>query len=156
MKTKLLLLLCVGFMPFWALAEPTVVMVWNTDGTENTSFALSDAPIVAFPSGKMTITVKGTETSFEFAKVSKLTYTSPSALKGVKDESGKPFQMSDNSLLFSAGNKGSKIMIVGSNGIMVLQKPVKAGETLSIPLGKFAAGIYVVKVNDITYKIVKK
>ena len=156
MNTKRLLLLLLCCMPFLAWSEPTIIAVWNADGTQNSSFALSDEPIVSFPSGKMIITVKGTDTSFEFSKISKLTYTSPTGISGVKDESGKPFEMTGNTLLFPAGNKDAKVVIVSANGMLVTEKTVKAGETLSIPLSKFAAGVYAVKVNDTTYKIVKK
>lgn len=157
MKSKLLLSLLLGFSIF-AKAEnnPTNLVVWAKDGTK-VAYALAEKPKVTFTETDLVITAKGVEVNYSLENMARFTYESndESAIINLQtDES--PFKLTGESLLFPALKANSTVSVYSLNGTLVFKKTVRQNGEYAFPLSNLNAGVYMVNVNGLTYKIVKR
>ncbi|MBQ4621195.1 MAG: hypothetical protein IJB28_00870 [Bacteroidaceae bacterium] len=85
-----------------------------------------------------------------------LTYWSQS--DGVTDlrTDKSPFKLSGGELVFPSLRPNSRVALYRADGTMVLSRTVAQGGDFAYPLGELAAGVYVVNVNGVTCKFVKR
>lgn len=157
MKSKLLLSLLLGFSIF-AKAEnnPTNLVVWAKVGTK-VAYALAEKPKVTFTETDLVITAKGVEVTYSLENMARLTYedNTLTAITNLQtDES--TFKLDEESLLFPALKVKSTVSVYSLNGALVFNKTVHQNGEYAFPLSNLNAGVYMVNVNGITYKIVKR
>lgn len=130
------------------------LVVWHKDGSK-VMFALSQNPKITM-SGEM-VKVESTATSmeFEFEAIRKMTYDIDLAdnIKVIGDTGNKHFTLSDGSITFLPAERDLNVRIVAINGIVVKEFVVKKDEPTVLPLSTLIAGVYLVNVNGVTYKI---
>jgi hypothetical protein len=144
---KLLILMLVACSGLFASAQVRSIIVNKIDGTQ-TQINIVQNMQVTFAKSQITI---GTQT-FNRSDVANWTYSTASAVSTVKSDAQKPFKQIGNVLSFNAN---ASVMVFGVDGRMVISNPaVIAGSNLS--LDALANGIYIVKVNGNSFKIVKK
>lgn len=157
MKSKLLLSLLLGFSIFTkAENNPTNLVVWAKDGTK-VAYALAEKPKVTFTETDLVITAKGVEVNYSLENMARFTYESndESAIINLQtDES--PFKLTGESLLFSALKANSTVSVYFLNGTLVFKKTVRQNGEYTFPLSNLNAGVYMVNVNGLTYKIMKR
>lgn len=132
------------------------LVVWAKDGTK-VAYALAEKPKVTFTETDLIITAKGVEVSYSLENMLRFTYESndESSIINLKNEES-PFKLTGESLLFPALKANSTVSLYSLNGTLVFYKTVKAAGEYSFPLSGLNAGGYVVTVNSLTYKIVKR
>ena len=158
MKTKLLMLL----LPFFCLSamgdEPkTQLVVWAKDGT-TVAFALAEKPKVTFTNTHMVITTNNADgMEFPLEETTRFTYE-PLPVDAVRDilTDNVSFRIDVESLLFPTLKANSTVSIHSLDGTLVFKKTVQTAGEYSFPLSNLNAGVYVVSVNGLTYKIVKR
>lgn len=157
MKTKLLMLF-LSFTGFSAMAdEPkTQLVVWAKDGS-HVAYALVEEPKVTFTETDLVITTNSVEVSYSLANMVRFTYETNenAAVKNIKTDEVF-FKLDGESLLFPALSAKSTVQLCALNGTLVFKKTVQTAGEYSFPLAYLPAGVYMVTVNGITYKIVKK
>ena len=79
-------------------------------------------------------------------------------IKGVADlqTEASPFKFDGSVLFFPALKANSTVSVYTLNGTLVFKKTVHQNGEYAFPLSNLNAGIYMVNVNGLTYKIVKK
>ena len=157
MKSKLLLSLLLGFS-FFAKAEnnPTNLVVWAKDGTK-VAYALAEKPKVTFTVTDLVITANGVEVNYTLENMARFTYedNSLTAITNLQtDES--TFKLDGEFLLFPALKANSTVFVYSLNGTLVFKKTVRQNGEYAFPLSSLNSGIYMVNMNGLTYKIVKK
>ena len=157
MKSKLLLTLLFGFSIF-AKAEnnPTNLVVWAKDGTK-VAYALAEKPKVTFTEKDLVITANGVEVKYNLENMARFTYednTTTAIINLQTDESS--FKLTGESLLFPALKANSTVYVYSPNGTLVFKKTVLQNGEYAFPLSNLNAGVYIVNVNGLTYKIVKR
>lgn len=157
MRAKLFLLIMLGFSLF-AKAEnnPTNLVVWAKDGMK-VAYALAEKPKVTFTETDLVITAKGIEVNYSLENMARFTYESndETAITNLQtDES--PFKLTGESLLFPALKANSTVSVYSLNGTLVFKKTICQNGEYFFPLSKLNAGVYMVNVNGLTYKIVKR
>lgn len=157
MKTTLMALL----LPFFCLTamadEPkTQLVVWAKDGTK-VAYALAEKPKVTFTETDLVITAKGVEVNYSLENMARFTYESSenSAIRNLKTDEVS-FKLDGESLLFPSLSANSKVSLHSLNGTLVFSKTVRTAGEYSFPLSGLNTGIYMVTVNGLTYKIVKR
>ena len=161
MRKTLLTLLLWTAAQATVLAQDTVTMhdlvVWTRDGAK-TVFVLRNDPRVAFEEGSLVIRDEhGTEFTFTIADLVRWTYQ-PRTVSGINDTSADrahPF-MDGEQLVISQLKEGTTVRVYAADGREVLQKTMKRDGACRIPLTRLQTGVYVVQVNTLTYKILKK
>jgi len=146
-----------GFSIF-AKAEnnPTNLVVWAKDGTK-VAFALAEKPKVTFTETDLVITAKGVEVNYLLENMDRFTYESndESAIINLQtDES--PFKHTGDSLLFPALKANSTVAVYSLNGALVFKITIRQNGEYAFPLSNLNAGVYMVNVNGLTYKIMKR
>lgn len=157
MKLKLLLVL-LSFFTLSAMAdEPkTQLVVWAKDGTQ-VAYALAEKPKVTFTETDLVITANGVEVNYTLENMARFTYedNSATAITNLQtDESS--FRLNGESLLFPALKANSTVSVYSLNGTLVFKKTVLQNGEYAFPLSNLNSGVYMVNVNGLTYKIVKR
>lgn len=157
MKKELLLSLMLFFSLFAKAEEPAPhLVVWAKDGTK-VAYALAEKPKVTFTETDLVITANGVEVNYNLEKMARFTYednTSVAITNLQTDES--LFKLDGESLLFPALKANSTVSVYSLNGTIVFKKTVRKNGEYAFPLSNLNAGVYMVNVNGLTYKIVKK
>lgn len=157
MKSKLLLFLLLGFSIFaWAENNPTNLVVWAKDGTK-VAYALAEKPKVTFTETDLVITSNGIEVNYNLENMARFTYEDNTATAITNLQTNEsPFKLTGESLLFPALKENSTVSVYSLNGTLVFKKTVRQNGEYAFPLSNLNAGVYMVNVNGLTYKIVKK
>lgn len=157
MKSKLLfILLFCSCILAKAESYPTNLVVWTKDGTK-VAYALRERPKITFTGTDLVITTQAIEVNYPLVNMARFTYEAaqPDAITNLQtDES--PFVMKGESLLFPSLKANSTIFVYATNGMLVFKKTVVQAGEYGLPLSALKAGLYMVNVNGITYKIVKR
>lgn len=157
MKSKLLLSLLLGFSMFAkAESNPTNLVVWAKDGTK-VAYALAKQPKVTFTETDLVITANGIEVNYTLENMARFTYednTSTAITNLQTNES--TFKLDGESLLFPALKANSTVSVYSLNGTLVFKKTIRQNGEYSFPLSSLNTGVYLVSVNGLTYKIVKR
>lgn len=136
--------------------EPkTQLVVWAKDGTQ-VAYALAERPKVTFTETDLVITANGVEVNYTIENMARFTYEdNTSAITNLQtDES--TFKLDGESLLFPALKANSTVSVYSLNGTLVFKKTVRQNGEYAFPLSNLNAGVYMVNVNGLTYKIVKR
>lgn len=137
-------------------ASRDVLVVWTNDGGK-TAYALSNRPVLRFTDTEMLITGESIEATYPLDQFVRYTYES-SDFTGIRDlttEEGYG-TVSGDYLLFPSLKANSTVSIYALSGRLILQKTIKADGEYAFPLASLPTGVYVVKVNGLTYKITKQ
>lgn len=157
MKSKLLLSLLLAFsIVTKAENNPTSIVVWAKDGTK-VAYALAEKPKVTFTETDLVITAKEVEVSYLLENMARFTYEEgqPAAITNLQTDE-LTFKLDGVSLLFPALKANSIVSVYSLNGTLVFKKTVRQHGEYAFPLSDLNEGIYIVNVNGLTYKIVKK
>lgn len=129
------------------------LVVWGKDNSQ-TSFVLNEKPVVTVADGIIKVESTTTSAEFSFNDILKLTYegiVDPSA--SLNDIELKSFEQANDALTFYSDCEDLHVQIVSLGGVVEQQFTVKQGSTCSLLLSQFSKGIYVINVNEISYKI---
>ena len=134
----------------------TVLTVYLKDGSQH-EFKLFDKPQATFRDGNLCIQTKKDEVSFALADVSHYNFE-----KGYydriedTDQTGEALTFRDDEVTVRQLTEGTVVSVFSLDGKMVASATAPSSGTCSLSLRSLPTGVYVVKANDITYKILKK
>ena len=157
MKAQLLALL-LSFTCLSAMAdEPkTQLVVWAKDGTK-VAYALAEKPKVTFTETDLVIKAKGVEVNYSLVNMARFTYETNDETTIVNLQTEESlFKLTGESLLFPSLKANSTVSVYSLNGTQVLKKTIRQKGEYAFPLSNLSAGVYMVNVNGLTYKIVKR
>jgi hypothetical protein len=89
-------------------------------------------------------------TSVNRANIVKFAYTFDSSVASINANAQKPFNKIGDELVF---NTAANVALFSIDGRMITRQAVQSGSSLSI--SSLANGVYIVKVNNSSYKIAK-
>ncbi len=134
----------------------TVLTVYTKDGAHH-EFQLFDRPQVTFEQGNLHIRTKKDEVSFALGDVSYYNFEK-GYFDAIEDAEAPTEGMivQDNEVTISNLPEGSFVSVYSLDGKKMASAIVPATGICSVSLRAFPTGVYVVKANDITYKILKR
>lgn len=154
---KLLLLLLLLPICLSTMAEEykTHLVVWAKDQSK-VAYALDDEPKITFTETELVIESKTFKVSYPLEDMDRFTYESQSS--GIKDlqTEKETFQIEGESLIFPSLKANSSVALYSLNGTLILKKTIKEAGEYSFPLSNLMTGVYMVSVNGITYKVMKR
>ena len=152
---RLLLLSVFCLFVSTVMAEDLVLQVWLADG-QVMSINLNEEPRTTYNDGNLVITTTKTTISYPLEKVKRYTYASVSS--GITSPKGveATFSADGETLTFKGLKTGTSIMLYNVAG-QLLRKvtPTTEGQA-AVSVSKLPTGVYVVNMNDATYKITKR
>lgn len=138
---------------FFAKAEsPSHMVIQCTDGSKIT-YILSDEPKLTFEGLNMVINSKGINVEHPLSDVIQITYENDnnSSLEKVFIDSSF-FSINDGILCVGNDRADFSVSIFDVNGICIINKSFLKTESANIPLNNFTKGIYILLINNISFK----
>lgn len=150
---KILLFLLLVLSCIIAKADDLLLQIWQSDGQVMT-INLNEEPKTTYVDGNLVITTTNTTVIYPLEKVKKFTYMSTDNVDKIEGMSTK-FSQDGESITFTGLKKDTEIMVYSSAGVIV--RKVKSGseKSTTVTVSDLPSGVYIVKVNTITYKITK-
>lgn len=156
MKLKTtILLLCFCFSSF-AEESKTQLIVWAKNNIK-VAYALYVKPQIIFTDTTLVISVEDVEVSYPLDEMLRFTYGEVPETDILDLQTGESqFYFDGTCLLFPSLNVGATVSLYTLGGSKVFAKTVSANGEYAFPLSNLSQGVYVVNVNGVTYKILKK
>ena len=133
------------------------LVVWLKNG-QKVVHDLNDKPETRFNAGYLMLTTTTVSISYPLTDVLRYTYEGYIPVVGIP--SLKPgvirYQQGADEMRFDGLAAGTPLEVYTTDGKLVLKQKAASGQTAVISLKNQPAGLYVVKVNDATYKFMKK
>lgn len=142
-------LLALLSFPMWA--EDQILQVWRTNG-EVLSLLLEEQPITTFEDGNLVIASGSHHYSLPLETVKKYIYTDSSM--GIVQQMGEVVTYTKDGIQFRGLKRGTDICVYAASGLLIMQKKALLS-TEVVSVANQPAGTYLVKVNGVTYKIMK-
>ena len=132
------------------------LIVQLKDGSQ-TAFFLKDKPQVTFDGPNLKVTSTAGDTSFALSDVLRFTYAKkdPTGIdEMVTDPTGVDFQ--GDVLVISQLNANGDVSVYALDGKLLRQLKASHAGTYRLNLSELPAGLYLVKADNVTYKILKR
>ena len=135
-------------------ADDTVLQVWFSDG-QVISINLNDNPKTTYKDGNLLIQTDNNSVTYPLEKVKRYTYTTSTGIE-TPTKMGVSFSSDGESLTFTGLKPHTPIFLY--NVVGVLLKTMDSGDQNKtiISVSHLPVGVYLVKVNGGTYKIIKR
>jgi hypothetical protein len=157
MKTIILIMLFPLFC-ITAIADDskTNLIVWQTDGS-CVLYDLDECPKTTFEGDNLIITTTKISIEYPMAKVARYTFeSSNTGINNPQDHQGITVKQTEKELIVCHLPKGKKASVYTVDG-KLLATALSSGQVETIlPLRLFSTGTYIIKTDDITYKIMKR
>lgn len=136
--------------------EKTMLVVWAKDSVK-VAYALNEKPKISFTDTTLVISVKDAEVSYPLEDMLRFTYGDASEANILDIHAGESlFLLDGNSLLFPSLAVGTTVSLHALDGTLFFTKSVSTAGYYAFPLSALSSGVYMVNVNGVTYKIVKR
>ena len=157
MKRQQLLLLLLLALPIGMLADNLNTLVVKMKNGAETAFFLKDKPNVTFEGTNLKVVSEKTTTTFALADVLRFTYVKRDP-SGINEQIVDPTEISyeDGVLVISQIKAGASVGVYALDGKLVRQLKAQRAGTYRLSLSELPTGLYLVKADNITYKITKQ
>lgn len=137
--------------------EKTNLVLWTKNGLV-VAFALSKKPKITFTETDLQITGEDFDVTYPLDKMVRYTYETEDDATAIKDIQTEEvsFKLTGESLLFPILKANSTVSVYSLDGMLIFKKTVSQDGEYAFPLSNLNTGVYLVSVNGLTYKIVKK
>lgn len=140
-----------------ASGTETKLIVWKCDGTKEV-ISLDEKPITTFVLEEIVITTS--KVSVRYSKSEVLKYTYEGAYNSINNinatENGIYFHQEGNTIIVTNNSKDSHVYIYTVGGTIKNVVESKYGSTSKISLENYSDGVYIISINNTTYKFLKK
>ncbi|MCQ2223672.1 MAG: T9SS type A sorting domain-containing protein [Bacteroidaceae bacterium] len=151
-KTLLSVLMLLASAFAWA--EDQYLCIWQADG-QTVDIALDDEPVTTFSNGNLVISTRRTTITYPLQMVKR--YTFEAAPTGIQSATANMHISTDGSCItFSAFDRDTNIAVYNLAGVRVRTVLAKAGTGTVVSVASLPKGTYIVKVNDITFKLLSR
>ena len=142
--------------------QQVYLVVWTQDGG-NVLYPLNEQPSIKFDgNGNYVVRSSAVEVQYPVADVRMFTLADtdnprPDQPMDIPDVSSRHnFSYSDNTVRFSSLPLGGKVQVYNASGVLLRNYEVSDDGTASININDLPKGIYIIKTESITHKIIKK
>lgn len=150
----LLALLLSSALPM-AAESVNALVVELKDGTKMT-FVLQEKPEVKFAGPELKVVSETSETSFPLGDVLRFSYSKADWDGIAAAEAKRGVTMEDGVLVLSQLRKNAKVGVYATDGKLVKDLTAPNEGTYRLNLSSLTKGVYLVKVDKVTYKIRKQ
>lgn len=136
---------------------PTIYLVVWTKSGEQAGYALNKRPVLKFSETEMIISGEGIDVIYALDDFARYTYNDqePTTIKDIRTDEAKA-KFDGESLIFPSLKANSTISVYTLNGVQIFKKTIRKDGEYAFPLSALRTGVYLVNVNGIAYKIMKR
>ncbi len=136
------------------MADGIILQIWQSDG-KVVNIDLNEQPVTTYSDGNLIITTTKTTITYPLEKVVKYTYVSAEGIESI-DAMNTKFSQDGETLTFSGLAQGTEIAVYASSGQMMRKTNTGPQAKTIVSVSDLPPGVYLVKVNSVTYKITKR
>lgn len=157
MKKLQLLLLMLLALPIGMLADSLNTLVVVLKNGSETAFFLKDKPNVTFEGTNLKVASDKETVTFALSDVLRFTYVKKDPT-GIDETVVDPTKVSyeDGVLVISLLKQGAVVDIYSLDGKLLRQLKASHSGTYRLNLSELSKGLYLVKADNVTYKITKQ
>ena len=157
MKKLQLLLLMLLALPIGMLADSQNTLVVKLKNGAETTFILKDKPNVTFEGTNLKVASDKETVTFALSDVLRFTYVKKDA-SGIDEAVADPTKVSfeNDVLVISLLKQGASVNIYSLDGKLLRQLKATHSGTYRLNLSELSKGLYLVKADNVTYKIMKQ
>ena len=146
----LFLMCCCGY-----LMADQVLQIVKTDGQTHT-INLNQEPVATYNDGNLIITTLTTTITYPLETVRKFVYFS--GTEGIQNIKGEKFEISRDGkfLTFSGTEKDADAFMFTVSGQLLKRIHIPANTSTCLSLADMPFGVYIIKVDGVTYKIMNQ
>ena len=152
---KVILLLFGMVLTTTVKAEGLMLQIWQTDG-QVVTIALSDEPVTTYADGKLIVQTKKTTITYPLEKVKRYTYGSEIDGISLPDAVKAEFSNNGETLTFTGLKPNTNIWVYTAAGQVARHLNSGKNSKVAVSVSNLPTGVYVVKINDTTYKMTKR
>lgn len=158
MKTRTLLLMLLLIATLSSLADSQRLVVWQKSG-QKVYFDLTEEPETTFEDGNLVIRTSRTTVSYPLTNVLRYTYEG-GTITDVGDVKMRPgevrFLQNAEQMAFDGLQDGTILEVYTLDGVKIKKVKAQGGQRTVVSLADQAAGTYIVKAGEATYKFMKR
>ena len=145
------------FKKQFVVTEKNHLVVTAKDGTQ-VAFALQEKPIVTFLDDNLRIQSQMTDVYYSLENMATFTYEKRDISSAVMDlQSDAPFHMQgEDYIVFPALNENTYVALHTVTGAVLFAQTIRQAGEYGFSLSQLMPAIYILTINDVTYKIVKR
>ena len=133
------------------------LVLWGKNGEKIATYALTNKPKIVFAQSEITITSNNIDIKHQnLSDFSKFTYEDNTEDGIFNLLTEDKYLFDGESLQFPSLKANSVINVYSLNGTCVINKTTQQSGTYAIPISHLQSGVYIIKVNGLTFKILKK
>ena len=137
-------------------AHAQKLCVWQTDG-QTVYYDLTEKPKTTFDGADLVIETHLMTIRYPLSKVQRFSYDlTTNGISTVNAERNISFSQNGEDLTFVGIEKGKRINIYSIDGILLSVVQANADNYAVVSLGKYPVGVYIFKVDGVTYKFMKR
>ena len=143
-------------LPIMAEESGTRMVLWSKDGTK-VAFDFKENPIITINQEELILTTDSTQINYSIVNLDKITYENV-IVDGIINLTAQEPIISFNGemLVFPSIETNSTVSLYRQDGKLVLKKTILQKGEYDIPIHTVEKGLYIVDLNGITYKFLKK
>ena len=155
MKNKWLLVLTVIGLCDVAWSEPSLVTV-EFQGNEKKSFVLTEPPVFQYRNDSIVVVSKNVSTSYGFGEVKKYYFTGADAgISNIESNEVRVTYLDNQHVQVEGMKENAHLGLFSVLGQVIDQKISKNGESIQFTLPD-AKGVYILKINEQSIKLIKE
>lgn len=151
---KLLTFLFLFVFAHSVMADDMLLQIWQSDG-QVVTINLNEEPMTTYSEGNLIITTTKAVISYPLENVVKYTYISADGITTLESMNTK-FSQDGETLTFTGLAQGTEIAVYASSGQMMHRTKAGSNTKTIVSVSDLPPGVYLVKVNSVTYKITKR
>lgn len=138
-----------------ANAQTQRLVVWMKNG-ERVLYDLEEQPKTTFTGAELVITTNSISTSYPLTQVLRYTYEqSANSVKSVKEGDVRILQRGDD-LIFENLKADAVIKVYSLDGVLLDTNKAVGEKQTTVSLARYLTGVYLIKVGNVTYKMLKR
>lgn len=152
-RTIVLLSMLFGAIPFFAQGT---IIIHQKDG-QKCGFGFEDKPVITYTDTHLVLKTTNTEVQYPLAFLNKITFSDyDTAVQIIHDSNNSPEMTLDNFDICITGAKpNTAVSIVDSGGKTLDNFQIDANGTTTFNIEKLPQGVYIIKADNFTCKILK-
>ena len=132
------------------------LVVWAKDGTK-TYFDLAENPKTTFNDNDLVITSESMSISYPLDQVLRYTYElSTTGIENISQEKAVRISRRSDALTLENLKPGTTVSLYTVDGKLVMAHAAGNSRSVTISLSDRPSGVYIVKANDVTCKMLKR
>lgn len=153
---RTLLLLCVAFLIFPAMAQNTLT-IYQKDG-QQFSFGFAEKPVITYTDNDLVLKTSKTEVSYPLSTISKFTFSdSETHVSDVVTDIKTPaLSFEDYMVNITGAESDVTVSVIGSDGKIICSYKTDTEGCVTFSIAELPEGVYIIKSEKLTCKILKR